>query len=114
MPSLRVFRPLSIAHLVREAGREEREEGVTGRHPGADLQHGNWIDVDLRANAFLYHMVRNIMGSLILVGKGFRPPEWVQDILLQKDRKLAADTASARGLYLTAVQYPDLITNNET
>jgi tRNA pseudouridine38-40 synthase len=74
----------------------------------------HWIDVDLRANAFLYHMVRNIMGSLILVGKGFRPPEWVQDILLQKDRKLAADTASARGLYLTAVQYPDLIANNET
>ena len=38
------FRPLSIAHLVRDAGHEEHREGVTGRHPGADLQHGNWID----------------------------------------------------------------------
>lgn len=60
----------------------------------------------LKANAFLHHMVRNIVGSLILVGKGIKPPEWISYILAQKDRSLAAPTFSADGLYLVKVGYP--------
>ena len=67
---------------------------------------GDHIYIDVRANAFLHHMVRNIVGSLLLIGKGEKPVEWMAEILAHKDRKLAGMTASASGLYLVAVQYP--------
>jgi tRNA pseudouridine38-40 synthase len=57
------------------------------------------------ANAFLHHMVRNLVGSLIYVGLGRRPVSWVGEVLAARDRRLAAPTCSAAGLYLTAVDY---------
>ena len=60
---------------------------------------------DLRANAFLHHMVRNIIGGLVYVGKGKYPPEWMGEILAGRDRKLAAPTFSPDGLYLSGVEY---------
>lgn len=60
----------------------------------------------LRANAFLHHMVRNIMGSLLHVGLGKQSPHWFSELLLMKDRAKAAPTFSADGLYLTQVGYP--------
>lgn len=70
------------------------------------FRQGGFIIFDVKANAFLQHMVRNIMGSLLLVGRGERDPCWIADLLEQKDRRLAAPTAAADGLYLTAVDYP--------
>ncbi len=69
-------------------------------------QQGQYIIVDIQANAFVHHMVRNIVGSLLEVGCGNQKPEWIQWLLAQKDRKLAAPTAKAEGLYLVHVDYP--------
>lgn len=68
---------------------------------------GTYIIVDIQANAFVHHMVRNIVGSLIEVGQGNQPPEWIKWLLEQKDRTLAAPTAKAEGLYLVDVHYPE-------
>ena len=68
-------------------------------------QMGNIVDI--QPNAFVHHMVRNIVGSLIEVGKGAQPVEWIKWLLEQKDRKLAAPTAKAEGLYLVDVHYPE-------
>lgn len=68
---------------------------------------GGFVYVDIRANAFLHHMVRNIVGSLLLVGSGERPPGWIAELLALKDRTRAGPTAPADGLYLVEVQYPD-------
>jgi tRNA pseudouridine38-40 synthase len=67
--------------------------------------HGERIDFVLRANAFLHHMVRNIVGSLVYVGKGKHPPSWVRDVLLSKNRGEAAPTFGPQGLYLEQIQY---------
>ncbi|WP_413737775.1 tRNA pseudouridine(38-40) synthase TruA [Sodalis sp. RH21] len=70
-------------------------------------RHGPYLVVDIKANAFLHHMVRNIVGSLMEVGCGNRPEAWIADVLEARDRSLAAATARAEGLYLVAVDYPD-------
>ncbi|WP_191091654.1 tRNA pseudouridine(38-40) synthase TruA [Affinibrenneria salicis] len=69
-------------------------------------RHGAWIVVDIKANAFVHHMVRNIVGSLMEVGCGNQPESWIAELLAAKDRTLAAATARAEGLYLVAVDYP--------
>ena len=68
---------------------------------------GYFVIVDVTANAFLYHMVRNIVGSLVMVGSGLRPASWIGELLLLRDRTKAADTAAPDGLYLSQVEYPD-------
>jgi tRNA pseudouridine38-40 synthase len=81
--------------------------------PMRNIQHlqvnrmGDMIIIDIRANAFLHHMVRNIAGVLMVAGSGRRPLSWVQEVLLAKDRKLGAETAPPYGLYLTGVSYPE-------
>jgi len=57
------------------------------------------------ANAFLHHMVRNLMGALIHIGMGRQSPDWMQTLLAQRDRRLAAPTFSPAGLYLADVRY---------
>ena len=69
-------------------------------------RRGELVIIDIQANAFLHHMVRNIAGTLIAVGKGRCEPAWVADLLERRDRSLAADTAAAAGLYLVGVEYP--------
>ncbi|MFV0576969.1 MAG: tRNA pseudouridine(38-40) synthase TruA [Vibrio sp.] len=82
------------------------------RSPWRNLMHlnvsrmGQYVIVDIKANAFVHHMVRNIVGSLIKVGTGEEKPEWIQWLLEQKDRTLAGATAKAEGLYLVDVDYP--------
>lgn len=66
---------------------------------------GELIAFDFAADAFLHHMVRNLVGSLVYVGKGAYPPGWVADLLAARDRRRAAPTFSPDGLYLTAVDY---------
>ncbi len=62
--------------------------------------------LDLEANAFLHHMVRNIAGVLMDIGAGKQPPEWARAVLETRDRTLGGITASPHGLYLTGVDYP--------
>jgi len=65
------------------------------------------IYIDCVANAFLHHMVRNIVGSLVRVGRLDEPPDWISSVLDSRDRKLSGITAPAAGLTLTGVTYPD-------
>lgn len=64
------------------------------------------VVIEIQANAFLLHMVRNIVGVLIAVGSGYRPPEWVNEVLDARDRTQAGVTISPHGLYLVEVSYP--------
>ncbi|MBI1889130.1 MAG: tRNA pseudouridine(38-40) synthase TruA [Burkholderiales bacterium] len=66
---------------------------------------GDFILFSLRANAFLHHMVRNIVGSLIFVGSGKRPASWLSEILEVRDRSRAAPTFMPDGLYLAKIDY---------
>jgi tRNA pseudouridine38-40 synthase len=69
-------------------------------------RRGDWIAIEATANAFLHHMMRNIAGLLIAIGKADAPPEWAQQVLAGRDRTRNAATAPAAGLYLMAVRYP--------
>ena len=71
------------------------------------VRRGRYIGIELTANAFLQHMVRNIVGSLIYVGVGREKPEWMKEVLEAKERAAAAPTFDAAGLYLVGVGYPD-------
>jgi len=67
----------------------------------------NEVRIDVTANGFLYHMVRNIAGSLMTIGCGEKPVGWMRELLLSRDRNLAAATAAAEGLYFVGARYPD-------
>jgi tRNA pseudouridine38-40 synthase len=66
---------------------------------------GDLVLFDFAADAFLHHMVRNMVGCLVKVGNGGRPPEWIHEVLQGRDRERAAPTFPANGLYLAAVEY---------
>ncbi len=89
-----------------------RAAGCQSRTPYRNLmhlsvcRHHRYIVVDIQANAFLLHMVRNIVGTLMEIGAGHQPIEWAGDLLHRRDRRLAAMTASPHGLYLVRVEYP--------
>ena len=70
-------------------------------------RQGQLVYLDIRANAFLYHMVRNIAGSLIAVGKGEYDRDWFAGVFAARDRNLAAMTAPAAGLYFLQSYYPE-------
>jgi tRNA pseudouridine38-40 synthase len=69
-------------------------------------REGNMIRFDLHADAFLYRMVRNIIGALVYVGSRRQPPAWIGSLLAGRDRSLAAPTFDGAGLYFTGVDYP--------
>jgi tRNA pseudouridine38-40 synthase len=71
------------------------------------LSQEPWLYFRIRGNAFLHHMVRNIVGSFLLIGIGKRPPEWMGEVLAAKDRNMAAPTFMADGLYLAKIAYPE-------
>lgn len=68
-------------------------------------QCGNMFVFDFEASAFLHHMVRNLVGTLVYIGKGVQQPGWVDELLQMKDRKLAAPTFSPDGLYFRGPVY---------
>ena len=68
-------------------------------------REGERIEFTLRANAWLQHMVRNIVGTLVYVGKGKHPSQWTKQLLDSRKRALAAPTFGSEGLYLDAVEY---------
>jgi tRNA pseudouridine38-40 synthase len=90
-----------------------RSSSCQARHARRDIHYinvsrkGDFIYIDIKANAFLHHMVRNIAGSLLMIGQGERPVNWMQTLLQAKDRAQAGPTASAKGLYMVKVSYPE-------
>lgn len=68
-------------------------------------RQGELIHITVQANAFLHHMVRNIVGCLVYVGAGREPGSWVEAVLQGRDRRLAAPTFAPEGLYLERVDY---------
>ncbi len=93
------YRALSCQarHAVRELTRVHIE------------RHRDDVICDVHGNAFLHHMVRNIVGSLIEVGRGDHSESWIAEVLVAKDRTLAGMTAPACGLTLESIRYPDAV-----
>jgi tRNA pseudouridine38-40 synthase len=81
-------------------------------HARRDLQaisvrrDGDLVDVEVQANAFLHHMVRNIVGSLLMVGRGEKPEAWIAELLAGRDRTVAGPTAPPTGLLFLGPLYP--------
>ena len=92
------FTSFRAAHCQSKSAMRRVTSILVGEHQG-------FIHIEVSANAFLYHMVRNIVGALRLVGARQRPPEWMGDLLLAKDRHQAGRMAPAHGLYLEHVGY---------
>ena len=116
-----VFRPLDVdkmregaQHLLGEhdftsfrAAECQAATPVRTIHRLELTRMGRLVGVRIEANAFLQHMVRNIVGSLIFVGTGRERPEWIGEVLRAKSRAVAAPTFSPNGLYLMGVNYED-------
>ncbi len=114
-----VFRPLSLQametatrHLVGEhdfssfrASACQAKSPVRVMHDIRISRRGAYWRFDFEANAFLHHMIRNIMGCLIYVGQGRKAPDWVVEVLRARDRKVAAPTFSPAGLYFLGPVY---------
>lgn len=114
-----VFRPLQVepmrvaaSHLLGthdfsafRAAECQAKSPIKTMHDIRIERRGDLIVVTLTANAFLHHMVRNIVGSLIVVGNGNQRPEWVAEILASRNRSLAAPTFMPDGLYLAKIAY---------
>jgi tRNA pseudouridine38-40 synthase len=112
-------RPLDAAamHAAAQALLGENDFGAfrsiqcQALHARRDLQaiavqrHGEVVEVSVQANAFLHHMVRNIVGSLVLVGAGEQPVEWIAELLAGRDRTLAGPTAPPQGLVFVGPLY---------
>lgn len=116
-----VFRPLNLDAIRQAAG------GLVGVHDfssfrSADCQapspvktmyditvqrHGSLWCFDFHGSAFLHHMIRNLMGAFMAIGSGRRPPDWMVELLAARDRRLAAPTFSADGLYFVGPQYDE-------
>jgi tRNA pseudouridine38-40 synthase len=70
-------------------------------------RRGELVMLSVHANAFLHHMIRNIAGVLMAIGRGERPEDWAAEVLTLRDRTLGGVTAAPDGLYLERVGYPD-------
>ncbi|WP_448213355.1 tRNA pseudouridine(38-40) synthase TruA [Colwellia sp. MEBiC06753] len=116
-----------IHHPLDEKKMHQAAQALVGKHdftsyrtvhcqsnsPVRTLYHvnvsriGHYIVLDVKGNAFLHHMVRNIAGSLIRVGQGLESIDWIAEVLVAKNRCLAGITAPANGLYFVDVDYPE-------
>ncbi len=115
-----VFRPLDVAAMVEAAahlvGEHDfsafRSSQCQARSPVRTVERiavrelGPLMAIEIVANAFLHHMVRNVVGALVWVGLQRRPSTWVDELLAGRDRSLGAPTFAPDGLYLSGVQYP--------
>lgn len=115
------YHPLDVDRMHRAAQCLLGENDFTSframqcqsRTPWRNMMHinvtryGAYVVVDIKANAFVHHMVRNIVGSLMEIGCGNQAENWMAELLAAKNRKLAAATGKAEGLYLVSVYYPE-------
>ena len=89
-----------------------RGAGCQSKTPNRNMHYvdvwrqGSLVIIELRANAFVLHMCRNIAGALMAVGSGERKPQWIDELMNLKDRNQAGITAPPQGLYLVNVSYP--------
>lgn len=90
---------------LRAAGCQAKH-AVRTIHDIGVSREGDFIYLDVKANAFLYHMVRNIAGTLFTVGEGKNSVDWVAELIAKQDRREAGATAPAGGLYFVHVDYP--------
>jgi tRNA pseudouridine38-40 synthase len=74
-------------------------------HRATVTRRDDLVVLEFQANAFLHHMVRNLVGALVYIGKGSRPPEWMGELLAGRDRACAAPTFDAAGLYFVGADY---------
>ncbi len=116
-----IYHPLDVTPMAEAArhflGEHDfssfRAAGCQARSPVKTVEaisvvrSGEFIYLDIRATAFLHHMVRNIAGVLMAIGRGERPVSWVPELLQCRDRRAAGVTAPPHGLYFTAVDYPE-------
>lgn len=90
-----------------------RASGCQAAHARREVQsisvtrQQDFVFVDIQANAFLHHMVRNIVGSLMVIGRGEQPESWIATLLAIQDRTQAGVTAPASGLYFVNALYPE-------
>ncbi len=113
-------RPLDV-HAMKAAGQlllgehdfsAFRGAGCQSQSPWRNLMalhlwsQAHFVMIEITANAFLLHMVRNIVGALCAVGRGERPPRWIAELLASRDRSAGEATAAPTGLYLVGVHYP--------
>ena len=115
------YRPLDIvsmqkaaAHLVGthdfssfRAAACQANSPIRTMHHLSVIAAGDYIVLDVRANAFLHHMIRNLAGLLMKIGAGEAPPEWAMEVLIAKDRRVSAATAKPYGLYFVDAEYDD-------
>ena len=91
-----------------------RAVGCQARSPVREIRklsvyrNGALVVIDVSANAFLHHMVRNIAGVLMAVGAGDRSPDWAGEVLRARDRRKGGVTAPPDGLYFVDVRYPEI------
>ena len=104
----------AIQHLIGEHDFSSfRAAGCQSNSPNRNIHRARiWrqadlVIVEITANAFLHHMVRNIVGALLCIGRGDRSKDWLKELLLLRDRTKAPPTAPPNGLYLVRVNYPD-------
>ncbi|MCU0622206.1 MAG: tRNA pseudouridine(38-40) synthase TruA [Gemmatimonadales bacterium] len=89
-----------------------RAIGCQAKHPVRTVtelsvrRHGALIEIAVSANAFLHHMVRNVVGVLIAIGRGDAPVGWAREVLERRDRTAGGVTAMPDGLYLERIDYP--------
>jgi len=88
----------TVACQARSASRNVREIAIA--------RTGEDVTIEIEANAFLHHMVRNIVGSLLPIGRGEEKPEWLASVLASRDRAIAGPTAPAAGLTFLGPRYP--------
>lgn len=93
------FSAFRTVHCQAPHARRELQEILVARE-------GDEVAIEVQANAFLHHMVRNIVGSLLMVGAGERPESWIAELLASRDRTLAGPTAPAQGLTFLGPKYP--------
>lgn len=104
----------AIEHLVGEhdfsafrASECQAKTPIRTLHEAGLRQYGNKLIFQFSANAFLQHQVRNMIGALIYIGNGKKPPAFIKELLAHRDRTLSPPTFSASGLYLTGVAYEE-------
>jgi tRNA pseudouridine38-40 synthase len=114
-------RPLDVTRMLEAAGHlvgkhdfsSYRAQACQSHSPAREIysleveRQDNYVIINVRANAFLYHMVRNIAGVLIAIGSGQKEVDWSREVLNARNRSAAGTTAPSEGLYLVNVEYPE-------
>ena len=115
------YRPLDISKMQQAAGyllgthdfSSLRAASCQANSPIRTMHHlnvigaGDYIVLDVRANAFLHHMIRNLAGLLMKIGASEAPPEWALEVLIAQDRRVSPATAPPYGLYFVDAEYDD-------